>query len=62
VQAYFDRALGSILLYRMERKQFQDVKSKHEDVPPSEIYGAEHLVRLFGASSLCWHHIAPSSC
>lgn len=52
VQAYFDRALGSILLYRMERKQFQDVKSKHEDVPPSEIYGAEHLVRLFGASSL----------
>lgn len=52
IQAYFDRALGSILLYRMERKQYNDVKQKHPDTLLSEIYGAEHLVRLFGASLL----------
>ncbi|KAF1317034.1 Chromatin modification-related protein eaf3, partial [Globisporangium splendens] len=47
IQSYFDRALGSILLYRMERKQYHEIKQKNEDVPVSEIYGAEHLIRLF---------------
>ncbi len=50
IQAYFDRALGSILLYRFERKQYQQIQQKHEDTPLSQIYGAEHLVRLFGMS------------
>lgn len=59
VQAYFDRALGSILLYRMERKQYQDVKAKHEDTPASELYGAEHLVRLFGAC-YCFYNDLPA--
>lgn len=51
IQTYFDRALGYILLYRMERKQYQEIKKKFEDKPLSEIYGAEHLARLFGASA-----------
>lgn len=56
IQSYFDRALGAILLYRMERKQFDEIKQKNDEVPVSELYGAEHLVRLFGAwllSHLC---------
>lgn len=48
VQSYFDRALSSILLYRMERRQYQEVRQQEkEDVPMSQIYGAEHLIRLF---------------
>ncbi|OWZ00207.1 Chromatin modification-related protein EAF3, partial [Phytophthora megakarya] len=48
VQSYFDRALSSILLYRMERRQYQEMRKKHsEEVPLSQIYGAEHLIRLF---------------
>ncbi|KAJ0393537.1 hypothetical protein P43SY_000673 [Pythium insidiosum] len=47
VQSYFDRALGSILLYRHERRQYRDIQEKNPGAPLSEIYGAEHLVRLF---------------
>lgn len=47
IQHYFDRALGYLLLYRMERKQYEDTRAKHPDTPMSEIYGIEHLVRLF---------------
>ena len=50
IQSYFDRALGSILLYRMERKQYNEIKKDNEDTLMSDIYGAEHLIRLFGAS------------
>lgn len=50
IQSYFDRALGSILLYRMERKQYHDIKLKHPDTQLSDIYGAEHLIRLFGTA------------
>ncbi|RLN51545.1 hypothetical protein BBJ29_008632 [Phytophthora kernoviae] len=48
VQSYFDRALSSILLYRMERRQYQELRQKQEEeIPLSQIYGAEHLIRLF---------------
>ncbi|CAH0492996.1 unnamed protein product [Peronospora farinosa] len=48
VQSYFDRALSSILLYRIERRQYQELGQKQMDgVPLSQIYGAEHLLRLF---------------
>ncbi|KAH7460127.1 hypothetical protein PRIC1_012540 [Phytophthora ramorum] len=48
VQSYFDRALSSILLYRMERRQYQELRQKQaEELPLSQIYGAEHLIRLF---------------
>ena len=47
---YFDRSLGKILLYRMERLQYSEYIKSKPDVPPSEYYGAEHLLRLFGIS------------
>ncbi|TDH66152.1 hypothetical protein CCR75_001726 [Bremia lactucae] len=51
VQSYFDRALSSILLYRMERRQYQELHQKDSQVVPlSQIYGAEHLIRLFGST------------
>uniref|UniRef100_A0AAV1T5R9 Chromo domain-containing protein n=1 Tax=Peronospora matthiolae TaxID=2874970 RepID=A0AAV1T5R9_9STRA len=48
VQSYFDRAMSSLLLYRIERRQYQELRQKQtENVPLSQIYGAEHLIRLF---------------
>lgn len=55
LQTYFDRALGSILLYRFERAQYADIRKQFitgQHVKPgdnrtmSTIYGAEHLARL----------------
>ncbi|CAH0519018.1 unnamed protein product [Peronospora belbahrii] len=48
VQSYFDRALSSILLYRMEHRQYQELRQEEtEGVPLLQIYDAEHLIRLF---------------
>ena len=46
LRCYFDRALPVILLYNNERKQYQDFVT--DNVSPSTIYGAEHLLRLCG--------------
>ena len=48
LRAYFDKALGTILLYRFERQQYLDVLKEWPGKAPSEIYGAEHLLRLCG--------------
>ncbi|KAL1822173.1 hypothetical protein ACET3Z_008951 [Daucus carota] len=42
---YFDKALPAMLLYDSERTQYQALSEEH--TPPSSIYGAEHLLRLF---------------
>lgn len=60
---YFDRCLGRILLYRFEREQFFDVRSLWEGAAGGEwegkgagdVYGAEHLARLFGKLRLFSH-------
>ena len=52
LKLYFDRSLGNILLYRFERQQLLDIKKEWPDKEASEIYGAEHLLRLFGESEL----------
>ncbi|MCJ1280807.1 Esa1p-associated factor [Xylographa opegraphella] len=55
VKEYFDKCLGRILLYRFEREQFFEVRSLWESAVggewegkgPGDVYGAEHLARLF---------------
>ncbi|KAL2531818.1 Protein MRG1 [Abeliophyllum distichum] len=42
---YFDKALPGLLLYKTERQQYNEAIS--DNVSPSSIYGAEHLLRLF---------------
>nr|XP_043614602.1 protein MRG1 [Erigeron canadensis] len=45
LRCYFDRALPVILLYNKERTQFQEFVT--DNISPSTVYGAEHLLRLF---------------
>lgn len=47
LQLYFEKALPTILLYRHERDQYNLVLEKCPDALPSQIYGPEHLLRLF---------------
>jgi hypothetical protein len=49
---YFNKALGNNLLYRFERGQYADQLKKLQktDQQLSSVYGAEHLLRLFGES------------
>ncbi|KAF9523031.1 MRG-domain-containing protein [Crepidotus variabilis] len=56
LQTYFDRALGTCLLYRFERIQYATVRRTYytgqhvivgqTEKEMSEIYGAEHLLRM----------------
>ena len=47
VKTFFNQAIGTVLLYKYERKQFRDLKESHRGQPYIELYGAEHLLRLF---------------
>lgn len=47
LSVYFDRALPTILLYRAEREQYEQLKASHEGKRMCELYGCEHLLRLF---------------
>merc|ERR1712087_1008885 len=47
ITSYFNQALSSILLYKYERKQLRDVRDEHKEMALVDIYGAEHLLRLF---------------
>ncbi|ODV91922.1 hypothetical protein CANCADRAFT_18276, partial [Tortispora caseinolytica NRRL Y-17796] len=44
---YFDRALGNMLLYKFERQQYLEIRKKYAEFIASDVYGAEHLLRLF---------------
>ncbi|PHZ12730.1 MRG-domain-containing protein [Rhizopus microsporus ATCC 52813] len=44
IRLYFNKTLGSLLLYRNEHDQYTELCANKE---PSSIYGAEHLLRLF---------------
>ncbi|KAJ4962526.1 hypothetical protein NE237_022465 [Protea cynaroides] len=45
LRCYFDKALPVMLLYKKERQQYNEAVS--DNVSPSTVYGAEHLLRLF---------------
>ncbi|KAK6924006.1 MRG domain [Dillenia turbinata] len=45
LRCYFDKALPALLLYKQERQQYQDFVV--DNISPSAVYGAEHLLRLF---------------
>jgi mortality factor 4-like protein 1 len=47
VHFYFNKCLRSRLLYLLERQQYRGVRNKFERLDNSQIYGAEHLLRLF---------------
>ncbi|CAI2177461.1 1967_t:CDS:10 [Funneliformis geosporum] len=47
IKIYFDKTLGNILLYAEERQQYVNIRKQFLDKENSEIYGAEHLLRLF---------------
>lgn len=59
VKEYFDKSLGVMLLYKFERQQYKDILAQTIDSGDvqwegksiSDVYGAEHLCRLFGTSS-----------
>ncbi|CAG8676147.1 13980_t:CDS:2 [Gigaspora margarita] len=48
---YFNKCLGTRLLYQSERNQYKEIRSKFENLENAQIYGAEHLLRLFE-----WEH------
>lgn len=56
LKLYFEKSIGNNLLYRFERGQYGEIKKKYQgpNVPEEEkkemieVYGVEHLLRLFG--------------
>ncbi len=48
LKEYFDLAIGKLLLYTFERLQYKDLKAQsHPTKSMSDIYGPQHLLRLF---------------
>ena len=47
LKTYFDFTVFDHLLYGPEVHQYKVVMEKDTSLPPSSIYGVEHLLRLF---------------
>ncbi len=70
LKVYFDKALGSNLLYRFERPQYAEMRKRYVTGPTvqvnqeremSAIYGAEHLLRMIGLSFSSLGAIGPNN-
>jgi mortality factor 4-like protein 1 len=48
LKLYFEKAVGNILLYKFERRQYVEILNQNPDTSLCDLYGAEHLLRLFG--------------
>jgi hypothetical protein len=48
IREYFNITLGLQLLYKWERPQFIQIMNDNPETLPSQLYGAFHLLRLFG--------------
>lgn len=57
LRLYFDRAIGTNLLYRFERPQYMEQRKMYvtgshvivgQEKEMSQVYGAEHLLRMLG--------------
>ena len=48
IREYFNISLGLQLLYKWERPQFIQIMNDNPETLPSQLYGAFHLLRLFG--------------
>jgi MRG protein len=46
LRSFFDEALGTLLLYTLERYQYADFCGRKDGRKPSDYYGYEHLIRL----------------
>lgn len=51
IREYFNISLSLQLLYKCERTQFEEIVNENPDSLPSQLYGAFHLLRLFGNRS-----------
>ncbi|KAI7867775.1 MRG-domain-containing protein [Spinellus fusiger] len=46
IKLYFNKTLSS-LFYHCEKRQYEEILKEFPDKEPSDVYGAEHLLRLF---------------
>ncbi len=47
IKDYFNQALQVTLLYKLERNQLHGLSAQHGDLSMDQMYGVEHLCRLF---------------
>lgn len=62
IREYFNITLGLQLLYKWERPQFIQIMNDNPETLPSQLYGAFHLLRLFGKALLQSSHSFVQSC